>query len=63
MDTWNIKQFEDFLTKQREAILGRISSEFSKEIINLTFDILAVQLKVAFEVESEKFVEAHQEKT
>ena len=58
MDITCITEFEQFLREQKGRIDERVSSDFSKTIINLMFEILFTELRIKFEDEDRKFEES-----
>jgi len=50
-----VERFREYLKDEQEKILGSVRSDFGRQIINLTFEILDVDLRVEFEDADKEF--------
>lgn len=56
MDMWTIPEFEKFLKDQEQRIKDYVTSDFSKEIVDMVFQLLYAELRIKMADEEEKFL-------
>jgi len=59
MDMWTIPEFEKFLNDHEQRIKEHVTSPFSKQIVDMVFQILYAELRVKMADEEERFVKAN----
>jgi hypothetical protein len=55
LNIYEIPKFKKFLENKQGYILNNISSDYSRKIVNLVFEILQVELSYEFELADQEF--------